>query len=76
MTKKDRLFRTIATLYGHFAADDCWPADQDRWCELRRHVVRMGDALALGQLTVTGEPLTSVTARKLEGYMKFGRRVS
>jgi len=23
-------------------------------------------------LTVAGEPLTSVTARKLEGYVKFG----
>jgi hypothetical protein len=32
----------------------------------------MRDALALGQLTVAGEPLTSVTARKLEGYVKFG----
>jgi hypothetical protein len=31
----------------------------------------MCDALALGQLTVAGELLTSVTARKLEGYVKF-----
>jgi len=35
---------------------------KDRWRELRRPVVRMRDALALEQLTVTGEPLTSVTA--------------
>ena len=45
---------------------------KDRWRELRRPVVRMRDALPLGQLTVAGEPLTSVTACKLEGYVKFG----
>jgi hypothetical protein len=72
MTEKDRLFRTMAALNGHFAADDCSPADRDRWRELTRHVVRMRAALALGQLTVTGEPLMSVTARKLEGYVKSG----
>jgi hypothetical protein len=72
MTKKDQLFCLMAALDGYFAADDCSPADQDRWRELRRHVVRMCDALALGHLTVAGEPLTSVTARKLKGYVKFG----
>jgi hypothetical protein len=46
--------------------DDCSLADQDRCRELRR-IVRMCDALALVQLTVAGEPLTSVTARKLRG---------
>jgi len=45
---------------------------KDRWRELRRPVVRMRDALPLGQLTVASEPLTSVTARKLEGYVMFG----
>ena len=45
---------------------------KDRWRELRRPVVRMRDALALGRLTVADEPLTSVTARELEGYAKFG----
>ena len=65
MTKKARLFRTMAALK---------PTGQDRWRELLRHVVRMRmrDALALGQLTVTREPLRSVTAHKLEGYVKFG----
>jgi len=53
--------------------DDCSLADQDRWRELRRLVVRMCDALALVHLTVAGEPLTSVTARKLEGYVKSMR---
>jgi hypothetical protein len=46
---------------------------KDRWREPRRHVMRMRDALPLGQLTVAGEPLTSVTPRKLEGYVKFGQ---
>ena len=59
MTKNDQLFRIMAAL-------------DDRWRQLRRHVMRMRDALALGQLTVAGEPLTSVTARELEGYAKFG----
>ena len=36
-------------------------------------MVRMCDALALVQLTVAGEPLTSVTARKVEGYVKSMR---
>jgi hypothetical protein len=63
LTKKGRLLRTMAALK---------PADQDRWRALRRHVVRMRDALALGQSTLTGEPLTSVTAHMLEGYVKFG----
>jgi predicted Co/Zn/Cd cation transporter (cation efflux family) len=45
---------------------------KDRWREVRRHVMRMRDALPLGQLTVAGEPLTSVTPRKLEGYVRFG----
>jgi hypothetical protein len=34
--------------------------------------MRVRDALPLGQLAVAGEPFTSVTARKLEGYVKFG----
>jgi hypothetical protein len=42
--------------------------------ELRRHVVRMCDALAVVQLPVPGEPLTFVTARKLEGWVKSMRR--
>jgi hypothetical protein len=42
--------------------------------ELRRHVVRMCDALAVVQLPVPGEPLTLVTARKLEGWVKSMRR--
>ena len=56
MTKNDQLFRIMAAL-------------DDRWRQLRRHGVRMCDPLALAQLTVAGEPLTRVTARKLEGYV-------
>jgi hypothetical protein len=35
--------------------------------------VRVRDALALVQLTVAGEPLTSATARKLKDYVKSMR---
>jgi hypothetical protein len=52
--------------------EDFTPVDQDRWRELRRHVVCMRDALAIVQLTAAGEPSTLVMARKLEGYVKFG----
>jgi hypothetical protein len=80
MTKKHQLFRIMAALDGHFGADDCLPADRDRWRQLRRqfrrqlrrHVTRIRDALALAQLTVADEPLTSVTSRELEGHVKFG----
>ena len=72
LTKKDQLFRIMAALDGHFAADDCLPADQDRWRRLRRHVARMRDPPGLAQLTVGDEPLPSGTARKLEDYVKFG----
>jgi hypothetical protein len=41
MSKKDQLFRVIAALDNHFAADDQSPADVDRWRELRRHITRM-----------------------------------
>jgi hypothetical protein len=53
--------------------DDCSPTDQDCPRELRRHVVRVRYALALVQLTVAGEPLTSATVRKLEDYVKSMR---
>ena len=76
MTKKNQLFRIMAALDGHFCAGDCLPADRDRWRQLRRqlssHVTRIRDALALAQLTVADEPLTSVTSRELEGDVKFG----
>jgi hypothetical protein len=69
MTKKNQLFRIVAARDGRFAADDC---DQDRWRQVRRHVMRMRNAPDLAQLTVADEPLPSGTARKLEAYVKFG----
>jgi hypothetical protein len=55
--KREHLFRLIAALDSHFAADDAFPADGDRWRALKRHVVRMEERLelALGEL-VSGAP--------------------
>jgi hypothetical protein len=50
MSRKDQLLRIMAALDGHFAADDCTPADADRWRELKRHIVRMRDALDLARI--------------------------
>jgi hypothetical protein len=60
-----------------FAADDQLPADAMRWRELRHSVIRIKDALDLVQTTLRkereqGVPLTADTARKLEGYVRFG----
>jgi hypothetical protein len=75
--KRDQLFRIIAKLDGHFAADDVSPADADRWRELKRHIVRMKDGLDLVATELRaqherGIPLTDDAARKLEGYARFG----
>jgi hypothetical protein len=72
-----QLFRLIALLDSHFAADDQLSADAARWREFRRSVIRMKDALDLVQTTLRkereqGVPLTADTARKLEGYVRFG----
>ena len=37
--KRDQLYRIIASLDGHFAADHTSPADQDRWRDLKRYIV-------------------------------------
>jgi hypothetical protein len=75
--KRDQLLRIIAQLDGLFAADDCSPADADRWQELKRHITRLRDALLLVETTLREErergiPLTADTGRKLEGYARFG----
>jgi hypothetical protein len=72
-----QLFRLIARLDDHFAADDQLPANAARWRELKRHVIQMKNALDLVQTTLReererGVPLTSDTPRKLEGYARFG----
>ena len=40
---QNQLFRLMARMDSHFICDDQLPAD---WRELKRHVVRMKDALA------------------------------
>ena len=50
MSRKDQLPRILAALDGDFTADDCSPADADRWRELKRHIVRMKDALDLARI--------------------------
>ena len=72
-----QLFRLIAQLDSHFAADDQLPADGARWREFRRSVIRMKDALDPVQTTLReererGVALIADTARKLEGYVRFG----
>jgi hypothetical protein len=59
MSRKDQLLRILAQLDKHFAADDCSPADADRWRELKRHIVRFKDALDLARMELdrtTPEP--------------------
>ena len=45
-----QLFRLIAQLDSHFAADDQLPADGARWRELKRHITRMKDGLDLARI--------------------------
>jgi hypothetical protein len=59
------------------AADDVSPADRDVWKALKRQIVRMQDGLALVETTLReerqrGRLFTTETARKLEGYARFG----
>jgi hypothetical protein len=66
MSKKDQLFRVIAALDNHFAADDQSPANVDRWRALKRHIARMKDALDLARIELerttpeTGEALNHI----------------
>jgi hypothetical protein len=74
---RDRFYRLIAQLNGHFAADDMSPADAANWRECRRHILNMLDGLRLVEATlrvdrVRGIPLTTDTGRKLERYARFG----
>jgi hypothetical protein len=50
MSRKDQLLRILAALDGHFVDDGVSIADQDRWRELKRHIVRMKDALDLARI--------------------------
>jgi hypothetical protein len=73
----DQLVRLIAQMDNHFATDDASSADRDDWKALKRHIVRMMDGLALVETTLRmerelGRPFTEETARKVEGYARFG----
>jgi hypothetical protein len=50
MSPIDQLLRFLAALDGHFAADDCSPADADRRRQLNRHIARMKDGLDLARI--------------------------
>jgi hypothetical protein len=75
--RTEQLFRIIAALDRHFAAEGQLPANRDRWRELLRRIVRMNDALELVRTTLRDErkrgiPLTPDTARKVEKHARIG----
>jgi hypothetical protein len=51
----DQLFRLMARMDSMFACDDQSPADRNDWRELKRHIVRMKDALTLVHVTLREE---------------------
>jgi len=72
-----QLFRLMARMDSVFACNDQAPADRNDWRELKRHIVRMKTTLTLVHLTLReererGVSLTAQTARKLEGYTRWG----
>jgi hypothetical protein len=72
-----RFFRLIARLDDHFAANDQSASDVARWRELKRHTVRMRNALSLVSRTLIeqrerGISLAPETGRQLEGFVRFG----
>ena len=72
MAKRDHLFRLIAALDAHFADEDAFPADADRWRALKRHIVRMKDGLDTARIEVRSRPLTEELARIIERHLDFG----
>jgi hypothetical protein len=41
VSRKDQLSRIIAQLDRHFADNDAFPADADRWREAKRRLIRL-----------------------------------
>ena len=81
MAKRDQVLRIIAQLGRLFAADDCSPADADRWRELKRHITRMRSSLSLVATSIAKMrdldiPMTDDEARKIERYTRFGLGVT
>ena len=68
MSRKDQLLRILAALDGHFAADDCSPADADRWRELKRHITRIKDGLDLAR----SAPQTKEIVGKALQHVRLG----
>ena len=77
MSRKDQLLRILFALDRHFDDDRLSPADQDRWHELKRHVVRMKEGLdlALGEL-VSGAPANEEKVRKALSHVRFALGLS
>jgi hypothetical protein len=68
----DQLFRIVAQLDAFTSRPTT-----DAWRELKRHVIRVSDGLDLVHTNVReererGTPFTADTARKIEGYARFG----
>jgi hypothetical protein len=76
MSRKDQLLRILAALDGHFAADDCSPADADRWRELKRHITRIKDGLDLARIELEslerGAPQTKEIVGKALQHVRLG----
>jgi hypothetical protein len=73
-----QLYRLMARMDRVFACDDQSPTDRNDWRDLKRHIARMRDGLTLVHVTLREErergiPLTAETARKLEGWARWGR---
>jgi hypothetical protein len=72
----DQLFRPLAQLDNHFAAADAFPADADRWRELKRHITRMKDGLDLARIELEslerGASQTKEIAGKALQHVRFG----
>ena len=69
MSRKDQLLHILAQPDSHFAADNCSPADADRWRALKRHIARTKDALDLARIELERTALE--TAKALD-HIKWG----
>jgi hypothetical protein len=68
---------SVSSLSSTLSLRDRRPASRRRLRELKRHVIRVSDGLDLVHTNVReererGTPFTADTARKIEGYARFG----
>jgi hypothetical protein len=72
-----RLFHLMKSIDSAFAGEGQLPAERNNhWHQLKRHIMRMQDALSLVQTTIRVERELGIapseeTARKLEGYARW-----